>query len=86
MIVLYRYGLDNLDVALSGFKILAHTELTFFKDPEFVPQFQNFMLTLKRIDSLGKELKLSMETKAVTVLESKDTPNPEKPEQLAARH
>jgi hypothetical protein len=57
-IVICHYGLGNLDLALSGFKILAHTDLANSKDSELLPKFQEFIQTLKKIDSLGKELEV----------------------------
>jgi hypothetical protein len=55
-LVVYRYGLTNLDLDLSAFKILIHTELSFSKDVELAPKFVEFLASLKRIDSLEKEL------------------------------
>jgi hypothetical protein len=55
-VVLYYHRLDNLDMALAKFKILSHTDLSFSKDSELLPKFQDFMQTLRKIDGLGKEL------------------------------
>jgi hypothetical protein len=55
-ILLYHHGLSNLDLALNRFKILVHMDLSFSRDSELFPKFQEFVLTLKHIDSLNKEL------------------------------
>jgi hypothetical protein len=55
-VVMCRYGLGNLDLALSAFKIAAHTDLAYSKDSELLPRFQEFIQTLKKIDSLSKDL------------------------------
>lgn len=55
-LVVSHFGLSNLDVALAGFKIMVHTDLSFSKDIDLVRRFIEFMTTLKRIDNLEKEL------------------------------
>lgn len=59
-LVVSRFGLENLDVAMAGFRIMFHTDLSFSKDIDLAPRFIEFMATLKRIDNLEKELEAFM--------------------------
>jgi hypothetical protein len=57
-LVVSRYGLENLDLALAGFKIMTHTNLSFSKDVDLAPKFMEFMGTLKKIRGLHDELEV----------------------------